>query len=160
MLILIVFWMLLVRIRTVVNHNKLGHSTIAPRWAMNFVVKFSGGDLVWGSGRCASLFWFRKVSRFSINNLIFWDGSINVIFARCFFVSTESSFLIWKSIILNDFCRIFLAGALVPYLEIDHFWCVKRSFPIWESIILPACWTPERMARARSLFGIPPFLMR
>ena len=47
---------------------------------MNFVVKFSGGDLVWGSGRCANLFWFRKVSRFSINNLIFWDGSINVIF--------------------------------------------------------------------------------
>ena len=43
---------------------------------------FSKRRTHWGKGvgRCAILFWLRKVLRFSIQNLIFWDGSINVIF--------------------------------------------------------------------------------
>ena len=42
---------------------------------------FSKRRTHWGKGvgRCAILFWPRKVLRFSIQNLIFWDGSINVI---------------------------------------------------------------------------------
>ena len=42
---------------------------------------FSKRGTHWGKGvgRCAILFWLRKVFRFSMQNLIFWDGSINVI---------------------------------------------------------------------------------
>ena len=40
------------------------------------------------------------------------------------------------------------------------FLLTEGSFPIKKSIILTACWTPERMTRARSFFGNRPFLMR